>query len=437
MKIAVVGAGIAGLACADALGRRHAVTLYEAEPRLGGHAHTVEAKLGARIHAVDTGFLVYNETTYPGLTRLFAELGVETRPSEMSFGVVCEHTGLAWSSRGVRGLFATPRLALRPAFLRMLGEILRFEREAPGLLAADGAGAANGMSGTTGAEAAESAIAANRRPPTLRALVRARGYSDAFRDGYLAPMGAAIWSAGGDALLDMPAASFVRFFSNHGLLGRANRIRWRTVAGGSRVYVEALAKRLRGRIEIATPVRGVTPSPEGVLVDLPGRRERFDRVVLAVHADTALALLRAPTPDQRRVLGAIRWSRNETVLHTDASLLPRRKAARASWNVRIDGQSPERVLVTYDLARLQGVEASEPLLVTLNGADRIDPARVLERFEYAHPILDARALDAQREHARIDGEGGIHFCGAWWRWGFHEDGLQSALRVACAIEAIA
>ncbi len=300
MKIAVIGSGISGLACAYHLAQRHNVTLFESEPRLGGHAHTVDVRVRGATHAVDTGFIVYNETTYPEFTRLLAELGVATRPAEMSFGLACQRTGLEWSSRGLRGLFATPRIALRPPFLRMISQILRFAREAPELV-----------------DDYDAKL-------TLRELVAERGYSREFRDWYLAPMGAAIWSAAIDDLLEMPAASFARFFSNHGLLGRGDGVRWRTIAGGSRVYVDALARRFRGRIALTTPVLGVTPTGYGVDVRTPEGEARFDRAVLAVHADTALSLLKAPTIAQRRVLGAIRYSHNDTVLHTDTSLLPRR-----------------------------------------------------------------------------------------------------------------
>lgn len=411
MKIAIVGSGIAGLACAHRLDPRHELTLYERESRLGGHAHTVDVLVEGAYHAVDTGFIVYNETTYPELTRLFDELGVRTRPAEMSFGLRCDASGLEWSSRGLRGLFATPRIALRPPFLRMLTEILRFAREAPGVLAAGG------------------------DKPTLRDLVREREYSDAFRDWYLAPMGAAIWSAGSDELLDMPASAFVRFFTNHGLLGRGNGLAWRTVEGGSRSYVDAIADGLRARVVRGRPVTAVRRTPQGVAVEVGDRVETFDRVILAVHADSALALIADPTPDQRRILGAIRFSRNETVLHTDDALLPRSPAARASWNTLLSPDSRERVRVTYDLSRLQSIRSARPLLVSLNAADRIDPARVLGRFEYDHPILDGAALSAQRDHSKIDGVDGIHYCGAWWRWGFHEDGLESALRVVSRIES--
>lgn len=414
MKIAVIGAGIAGLACAHRLGARHEVTLFEAARRLGGHAHTVDAPVAGRAHAVDTGFIVYNETTYPAFTRLLAELGVATQPADMSFGLRCARSGLEWSSRGLRGLLATPSRALRPDFVRMLREIARFAREAPRLLAS------------------------GDEKLTLRDLASGGGYSAAFVDWYLAPMGAAIWSASAEDLLDMPAASFVRFFTNHGLLGTGGAVRWRTLSGGSRAYVGALAQRLRAEVRLGERVRRVGPYADGgVSIATDAGTAGFDRAVLAVHADEALALLGTPTHAQRRVLGAFRYSRNEAVLHTDASLLPRRAAARASWNYEVPAQPNEPVLVTYDLSRLQRIPSAEALLVTLNGGARIAPERVLGRFDYSHPILDGTALAAQREHAAIDGVHGIHFCGAHWGWGFHEDGLQSALRVVAAIEGSA
>jgi predicted NAD/FAD-binding protein len=414
VKIAVIGAGVAGLACAHRLGARHEVTLFEAARRLGGHAHTVDAPVAGRVHAVDTGFIVYNETTYPAFTRLLAELGVATQPADMSFGLRCARSGLEWSSRGLRGLLATPSRALRPDFVRMLREIARFAREAPRLLAS------------------------GDEKLTLRDLASGGGYSAAFVDWYLAPMGAAIWSASAEHVLDMPAASFVRFFTNHGLLGTGGAVRWRTLSGGSRAYVAALAQRIRGDVRRGEPVRSVAPAARGgVAVASDAGTTGFDRAVLAVHADEALALLGTPTHAQRRVLGAFRYSRNEAVLHTDASLLPRRAAARASWNYEVPAQPNEPVLVTYDLSRLQRIPSAEALLVTLNGGARIAPERVLGRFEYSHPILDGTALAAQREHAAIDGVHGIHFCGAHWGWGFHEDGLQSALRVVAAIEGSA
>ena len=343
MKIAVVGSGIAGLVCADRLGRHHDVTLLEAEPRLGGHAHTVEAVVQGVAHAVDTGFIVYNETTYPELTRLLAELGVATRPAEMSFGLACERTGLEWSSRGLRGLFATRPQSLQRPFLRMLREIFRFAREAPG------------------------AIAALDPKCTLRELVDSGRYSDAFRDWYLTPMGAAIWSAEPGELLEMPAASFLRFFENHGLLGRAGSVRWRTICGGSKTYVDAIVRRMRATIELGAPVRAVRATARGVELETQGRQRVFDRVVLAVHSDTALSLLADPTTDQRRILGAIRYSRNETILHADPSLLPRRRAAWASWNYRIERDRPRE--------RASGKNVSRPRAPRQRARAKIRPPK--------------------------------------------------------------
>lgn len=413
MRIAIVGAGIAGLTCAHGLGARHDVTLFEAAPRLGGHANTVDVEVGGVSHSVDTGFIVYNEATYPEFTRLLAKLEVETQPADMSFGLSCERSGLEWSSRGLRGLLASPAHALRPRFVRMLAEIARFSREAPGLLAS------------------------GDEKVTLGDYLSGRGYSQAFREWYAVPMGAAIWSAGADDMLDMPAVSFVRFFANHGLLGTGGAVQWRTVRGGSRSYVDVLTSRLQGSVRTDCPIGHVASCERGVSVVTPQGTESFDRVVLAVHADVALSLLAAPTPAQRQLLSAFRYSRNDTVLHTDRSLLPRRSAAQASWNYLIPASDRERVLVTYDLSRLQRIPSSKPLLVTLNGSDRIDPAHALARFEYSHPILDSAAIAAQKQHGELDGVGGIHFCGAHWGWGFHEDGLRSALRVVAAIDASA
>ncbi len=409
MRIAIVGGGISGLASAFWLGDRHDVTLFEAAPRVGGHAHTVEVRVADRLHAVDTGFIVYNEPTYPLFTALLSELGVATQPAEMSFGLSCERSGLEWSSRGLAGLFASPRHCLRGDYLRMLREIARFAREAPAWLAGG-----------------------DDKTPLREALDRG-GYSRAFREWYAVPMGAAIWSAAEADLLDMPVRSFVRFFTNHGLLGSGGSIAWRTVSGGSRRYVDALTARTRARTRCATPAVGVIRSARGPGVVTPSGVERFERVILAVHSDLALALISAPTAAERGILGALRYQENETVLHTDARLLARRPSARASWNYRLPRTHQERVLVTYDLSRLQGIASAEPLLVTLNGTERIAPERVLGRFAVAHPILDGAALAAQERHAEIDGAGGVHHCGAHWGWGFHEDGVRSARRVCDAL----
>jgi len=411
MKLAIVGGGISGLACARRLGERHDVTLFETAPQLGGHANTVDVEIDGRAHAVDTGFIVYNEATYPELTRLFGELGSATQPSDMSFSVACERSGLEWSSRGLAGLFATPSRALRPAFLRMLREILRFERDAQRLFASGDA------------------------KVTLRDYLAGRGYSSAFAEWYALPLGAAIWSASNVDVLEMPALGFTRFLANHGMLGRGGAVRWRSVTGGSRRYVDALAARSRARFRCRERVLALERGEGYVRVITARGAERFDRAILAVHSDTALALLAQPSVHEQSVLGAIRYAPNDALLHTDASLLPRRAAARASWNTVVPRDARTGVLVSYDLSRLQSIASARPLLVTLNGTDRIDPRLVLRRFTYAHPILDARAVAAQARHAEIDGAGGIHYCGAHWGWGFHEDGLASALRACRALEA--
>ena len=308
-EIAIVGTGVAGLVSAHLLRRAHAITVFEADARVGGHVHTVDVSLAGRRYAVDTGFIVYNERTYPGLTRLFAELGVATQPSDMSFGVTCERRGVEWGSRNLAALFADPRNAARPSFWRMLRDLRRFFREAPALLAGDDEKLALGD------------------------WLCGAGYSPDFVELFLLPMGASIWSAEPGAFLRFPARAFVRFFANHGLLGVRQAPPWRVVRGGSQRYVEALTAPFRDRIRTATPVRAVRRVAGGVEVLAGGRVQRFDRVVLACHADQALALLDAgATALERRVLGAIRYQANQAVLHTDASLLPRRRRAWASWN---------------------------------------------------------------------------------------------------------
>jgi predicted NAD/FAD-binding protein len=409
MRIAVVGSGVSGLVSAHLLHEGHELTLFEASDRIGGHANTVDVALDGERHAVDTGFIVYNERTYPGFTRLLRRLGVETRPSDMSFSVRCERTDTEWASRGLGAVFAQRRNLLRPSFHRMLRDVLRFNREARLLLAGDGEKA------------------------TLGDYLCGAGYSRGFVERYVIPMGAAIWSAPPAEFLRFPAAAFVRFFDNHGLLDRDDRVPWRVIDGGSRRYVDALAAPFRSRIRTRCPVRAVLPGPGGVEVALgQGRSERFDRVVLAVHSDQALRLLPDASGAERRILGAIRYQPNEAILHTDESLLPRRRRAWASWNYRIPRERRERALVTYHMNRLQGLRSRHEILVTLNGGDRIDPARVLGRFAYHHPVFDQDALSAQKLHGAIDGRRGVHFCGAWWGYGFHEDGVQSALAVARA-----
>lgn len=412
MRIAIVGSGVSGLVAAHLLHRRHDITVFEADDRIGGHTHTVDVELGAERHAVDTGFIVYNEHTYPNFTRLLEKLGVASQPTEMGFSVSCERTGLEWASRGLNGVFAQRRNLLRPSFRRMLGEILRFNRDARELL-----------------DGPDEKVA-------LGDYLAGAGYSDDFVERYIVPMGAAIWSADPSDLLRFPARSFVRFFENHGLLDRGGRVRWRVVRGGSARYVEKLTAPFLERIRTGRAVCSVRRARDGVVVATrDGLADRFDRVVLALHSDQALRLLAEPSDLERRVLGSIRYQENEVVLHTDASVMPRLRRAWASWNYRIPREARGRVSVSYHMNRLQGIRSGRDFFVTLNDVERVEPSQILARYTCHHPVFDAAAIAAQRLHAEIDGAGGVHYCGAYWGYGFHEDGVNSALGVGRALGA--
>lgn len=412
MKIAVVGSGVSGLVCAHALHRAHDVTVFEADARIGGHVSTVDVETETGRVAVDTGFIVYNEVTYPLLTRLFAQLGVETQPSDMCFGVACERSGIEWGSRSLGAVFADPRNALRPPFLRMLRDLRRFFREAPALLEHDDHGKL-----------------------ALGDWLCGAAYSREFADLFLVPMGAAIWSATPGEFLRFPARTFVRFFANHGLLSARARVPWRVVTGGSRRYVEALIAPFRDRIHVRSPVRALRRDRAGVALAVGGERRRFDRVVLACHSDDALRVLADASDLERRVLGAIRYQENDTLLHTDASVMPAHRRAWASWNYRVPRDARERVFVSYHMNRLQDLRTRRDHFVTLNATDRVDPSRVLARFSYRHPVFDVDAIAAQRLHAAIDGRRGVHFAGAYWGYGFHEDGVRSAAAVCAKLGA--
>ena len=409
--VAVIGAGISGLAAAHFLSRRHRVHVFEKEPRLGGHTNTVMVDGPSGAVALDTGFLVHNDRTYPNLVRLFGELGVATRDSEMSFAVSCRRTGLEYSSRGANGFFAQRRNLIRPSHLSLLGEIVRFNREAPALLE------------TPDAER-----------QTLGEFLEARRFGEGFTHRYLFPMASAIWSASLDAIRSFPALTLIRFFDNHGLLSLNAQPTWKVVAGGSHSYIPRLTATLSGDIHRDAAIGSVRRSEDGVTLTFRDRPSmRFDEVVFACHGDQVLTLLADPTDRERDVFPRFTTTANVAWLHTDGSVLPVQARARASWNYRLaaDGDAPPTV--TYDLNRLQGLSTPDQYCVTLNPGGGIDESRVLRRFVYRHPLYTPEAIRAQQEWSEVSGVNRTHYCGAYWRYGFHEDGLHSALRVARAL----
>jgi predicted NAD/FAD-binding protein len=403
VKIAIIGSGIAGNVVAYHLRREHDITVFEAADHVGGHTHTHEIEHEGRAVAVDTGFIVCNDRTYPNFLALMAEIGVELQPSDMSFSVQTAG-GLEYNGTSLNSLFAQRRNLLRPSFLRMIRDILRFNREAPLLL-----------------ESGDDSL-------RLGDYLDSQGYSPQFVEHYILPMGAAIWSAGTNTLRDFPARYFVRFFHNHGMLTVDDRPQWRTVRGGSARYVEKLTAGFRDRIRVRTPVANVRRTPAGVFVKPAGAEaERFDRVFFACHSDQALRLLGDATPAERAVLGAIRYQRNDVLLHTDQSVLPKRRLAWAAWNYHLLDRASERVAVTYHMNILQRIASRTPLLVSLNLSDRIDPRHVIRELRYEHPVFTREAVAAQSRQAEINGADRAYFCGAYWRFGFHEDGVVSAL----------
>ncbi|MBS1159509.1 MAG: Amine oxidase:FAD dependent oxidoreductase [Proteobacteria bacterium] len=407
-RIAVVGAGISGLASAWLLSRQHDVTLFEAGSYLGGHSNTVDVTLEGKTHPVDTGFLVFNEKTYPNLIAMFEQLGVASVETEMSFAVSLENPDLEWAGSSLATVFRQKRNLLRPSFWSMLSDILRFNRESTDWLATH-----------------------PEQPLSLQDFLRAGCYSHAFADWYLLPMAAAIWSCPTGQMRDMPLATFIRFCQNHGLLQVFDRPLWRTVLGGSREYVRKIAERLTD-IRLACPVSAVTRDGDHLRVTHAQGSELFDQVVMACHSDQSLAILGFTASDgQRDVLSAIRYQPNRAVLHTDPALLPRDEKLWSAWNYFAGQGDPgeQPVGVSYLINKLQPLPFNTPVVVTLNPAREPDPAKVLAEFDYAHPIFDGPAIAAQQKLAKVQGENGIWLAGAWGSYGFHEDGLKSALRV--------
>lgn len=404
MKIAIIGTGIAGNVAAYHLCKQHEITVFEANDYVGGHTHTHAIELQGRPYQVDTGFIVFNYQTYPHFTALLHELAVAVQPSNMSFSVKCDKTGLEYNGTTLNSLFAQRRNLLRPSFYRMINDILRFNKTAPRLLDNE----ASDIS--------------------LGDYLRQDNYSREFIEQYLIPMGAAIWSADPHLMHAFPARFFIRFFHNHGMLSVNDRSQWYVIKHGSHSYVDKLIAPFAERIRLSAPVEAVRRYPTHVTVKARGQEaEHFDAVFIASHSDEALRMLSDASAVEREVLGAIPYQANEAVLHTDKTVLPRRRLAWAAWNYHILPQQQDRVALTYNMNILQSIRAPKEFCVTLNDTRAIDPARIIKRIQYHHPVFTPDGIRAQARQAEINGVQRTYYCGAYWRNGFHEDGVVSAL----------
>jgi predicted NAD/FAD-binding protein len=406
MRIAVVGSGVSGLIAAHLLSRRHDVVLYEAADRLGGHTATVDVPSAEGTQAVDTGFIVFNTHTYPNFVRWLRELGVTWQPSDMSFSVRSESRDFEYGSANLNALFAQRRHLLSPRFHRLWRDILRFYRDARELL-------------DDGEEMA------------IEPYLRARGYSDAFVTDHLLPLVGAVWSSNKEGARTFPARLMVRFFDNHGFLRRENGLQWLTIRGGAREYVRAMAARFRGTVRLSSPVATICRAGALVGIKVHGQDiERFEHVVVACHADQALRMLSRPTPVERELLASFVYQPNHVVLHTDEQVMPRLRRTWSSWNYHLDEGGAPGACVTYWMNRLQSLPGRAQYFVTLNRREAIRPEHILGEFDYAHPFFTPAAAAAQARHDELIGHEGVSYCGAYWRNGFHEDGVVSALR-AC------
>ena len=413
MRIAVIGGGISGIAAATFLDKHHDITVFEEGNRLGGHTNTVNVSLDKKSFDVDTGFIVHNRRNYPVFCSLLDEWGVATQPSEMSFSVSDQSSGLEFAGRGMRGLFAQRRNVLRPSFWRLLFGVVRF--------------------GRLGRKLLKTPEPFDPYALSVDDFLRQHHFSKNFEERYLLPLGSAIWSADPTAFSQFPARALMRFLDNHGLLSLRNRPEWRTIEGGSQRYVEAAIAKLRAQIRLGSAVESVQREVDGVLVTTKNGREEFDEVVFAVHSDQVLEILSDATLEEKDVLNAIAYQRNVAVLHTDHRMMPATKRAYASWNYFRSDKQATLTSVTYWMNCLQRLGASRDILVTLNREEEIDPSLVLGTYVYHHPVFDAAAFRAQTKWSSINGVRHTWFCGAYWGYGFHEDGAASALRVARAL----
>ena len=409
MRIAIIGSGISGCLAARLLSTQHDVTLYEANDYPGGHAHTQAIEAFGSRYLVDTAFMVFNRRTYPNFCRMLELLGVDSQPSDMSFSVRCSESGLEYQGSSLNGLFAQRTNLLRPSFLKMLRDITRFNQQAT------------------------SAVASGELKDgrTVGKFLHQCGTGKEFTRHYLAPMAAAIWSAQPTAILEFPAEFMLGFFANHGLIQLTNRPQWRTIVNGSRSYVAALLDPLASNVRLNTPIESVTRTDNAVWVKPVGETaEVFDHVVFATHADQTLKILSDPSDREIDILSAFPYQPNEAVLHTDLKLMPRSQRAWASWNYHVSQDDNHCASVTYDLSRLQQLDSPTPLLLTLNETASIDPSKILRTYTYHHPAYSGKSIVAQQRRSEINGQNRTHYCGAYWGYGFHEDGVNSALAVA-------
>jgi predicted NAD/FAD-binding protein len=406
MRIAIIGTGISGMTSAHLLSEDHEVVVYEANNYIGGHTNTVDVSLNGQQYAVDTGFIVFNEKTYPNFVKLMKRLGVGWQNSVMSFSVQCEKTGLEFSPSTLNSLFIQRRNLLRPTFYRMLWDAMRFKRDSEALLESDD------------------------HTLTLAAFLTGKGYSKAFVQHFIIPMGAAVWSADPVKFNEFPARYFAQFFKNHGFLNVKDQPRWLTIKGRSRQYIKPITQPYADQIRLNCPVASVRRYPDAVEIQPQNEvAEKFDQVVIATHSDQALALLDDPSDTEKNILGVMPYQENQAVLHCDESLLPSKKAAWASWNYHISKEDLGRVAVTYDMNILQSIGAPKELCVSLNLAKAIDPAKIYREMIYHHPVYNPESLVARHSHREINGVNRTYYAGAYWGYGFHEDGVVSALEV--------
>ena len=408
-KIAIVGSGISGLTCGHLLSEQHEVTLFEANDYLGGHTNTEDIEIAGKSYPVNTGFIVFNDWTYPNFIKLMDQLGVASEDSDMSFSVRDENTGLEYNGTDLNSLFAQRMNVFKPSFIRMILDILKFNKQTV------------------------SALESNeiQEGQTLGEFVKQYGYSKHFVNHYIVPMGSAIWSASVDVMMDFPLKFFLKFFNNHGMLSVDDRPQWRVISGGSRSYIEPITKRFKQNIHLNTPVRSVARSNDSVkIITQSGEEYNFDQVIFACHSDQALSLLTDASQHEDEILSAIPYQMNDVVLHTDEKLMPKKKLAWAAWNYHIPQRHTEHAMVTYNMNILQNFDdAPETILVTLNRSQEIDPNKIIKQYKYAHPVFTLDGMVAQSRHSDISNHNRTHYCGAYWLNGFHEDGVNSALRV--------